>query len=241
MKIMVLFPRQAADFLWSMGLAMVLVLAMITMVYAGSEKEKKMKILSLNPYSALLECGQGACAQDGTDVFFEVSQNKGAISLGNLVNSPPTFAMGFTVPDDYSSGSPLFLVLLMHSQLTIANCEWFQISAGSIFRMRTGEPSDAGPLAEAITAVDASTSFLIGFPEEMVVSPPLNANETFRVRFAIHGGGLLDSFPDLEPGDGVVFSIFRNNTDFTPSGSHPIPNDNCDTRLIVGGISIQYE
>jgi hypothetical protein len=188
----------------------VCILGLGTLAYAGTNR------LSLNPYGAFLEDG-ATLILSGFDAPLRLPANNGT----------PSFALGFTIPQDYAPDTRLQVVILWETPAT--QCT-FSLRAGALFRARVGVPRDFGFASGGLDPVSASTSFTLIFPQTIVMDAPPTAHQTARVTFSITP--TPGEFPTLRRGDAVNFSIFREDG--------VAENDTCTQELGIAGISIVY-
>jgi len=140
--------------------------------------------------------------------------------------SRPSYAQGFTIPNDYARNTALRVIILWESPAT--QCD-FVLLPNILFRARAGQPRDFGGGAEGLVPVNASTSFTVT-GNTITMAAPTTAHQTARVQFNITP--TPGEFQTLQSGDAVNFGIFRDDLD---------TNDTCDEDLGIAGISIVYQ
>jgi hypothetical protein len=187
---------------------------------------RRLGCVFLDPHAALLD--QGA--------YFLVSGFDGPLRLPAIGSPPggPNFSLGFTIPDDYESNTPLKVVILWEGPST--GCD-YALESNLLFRARDGESRDFGNVTAGFEPVSASTGFTlfhVGFA--IAMQAPATAHQTASVVFEITP--TPNEFPSLQGGDAINFGIFR------PIGEHDSngdPIDTCGDELGIAGVSILYQ
>ena len=164
------------------------------------------KFFSLDPYSAYLE--GSASFNDGFGQFAGLYLPKA---------SPlPAFAVGFTIPPNYTTGTPLTMRLLWHTSSTSCLVD-FRGNAISV--ARPGRNHIVG-----LTTTDGIT--IVG--GELLAAPTV-VNQTNKQLVVITSP---DGVTNLEPGDAVIVGLYRRSD----SG-----NDSCTTPMVIQAISVLYQ
>ena len=164
------------------------------------------EFFSLDPYSAYLE--GSASFNDGFGQFAGLYLPKA---------SPlPAFAVGFTIPPNYTTGTPLTMRLLWHTSSTSCLVD-FRGNAISV--ARPGRNHIVG-----LTTTDGIT--IVG--GELLAAPTV-VNQTNKQLVVITSP---DGVTNLEPGDAVIVGLYRRSD----SG-----NDSCTTPMVIQAISVLYQ
>ena len=161
------------------------------------------KFISLDPYAAFLN---GATVNDG------FGPNAGIDMVDAASNS---FALGFTIPPDYVSGSPLTVRVVWHTPST--NC-------GIVLSPNFN--SVARPGRTHIVGGSVTTGFTSVGGDLLVA--PATANQSGEKRFTITSP--VPAIP-LLAGDSIIFGLYRSGTN---------ASDTCTGLLQVQAVSILY-
>jgi hypothetical protein len=179
--------------------------------------------LSLDPYAARLENG-ASLISSGFDAPIRLPANQ----------STPSFALGFTIPNDYKPNTVIRVVILWESPATQCN---FVLRPNFLFRARDAHPRGSGDASGGLTPVRASTPFIVT-ERTITMAAPDTAHQTASVRFRITTTPV--EFPTLRQGDAVNFGIFRDTVGLPGSDDIDFPVDTCNDELGIAGISIVY-
>lgn len=163
------------------------------------------KAFSLNPYGAIL--GGIATLSSGYGQFAGIHLPDGANgSLG----------LGFVVPPNYTAGTPLTVRVLWHTDST--GCQ-FSLRANSISVARNGRQHlYGGGSSDGLMVVGGET-----------VAAPASSNQTTTTLLEITSP---ESGSALEPGDSVIFNIFRSG------GFGP---DTCTGDMVIQAFQVEYQ
>jgi hypothetical protein len=163
------------------------------------------KVLSLNPYAAFL---------GGVAVFSSGYGPFAGIHLPDGANG--SFGLGFTIPPNYTTGTPLAVRVLWHTNAT--GCDVL-FRANSISVARPGRTHIVGvSTTDGLEVVGGET-----------IGAPATAEETAATMVEITSpvAGI-----DLEPGDSVIFNLFRSGG----AGS-----DTCAADVVVQSVRVEYQ
>ncbi len=166
------------------------------------------KFISLDPGAAYLE-GSGAFYSDG------FGPNAG-IHLRDVAANLDSFQTGFTIPPNYSAGTPLVLRLVWHT--SGINCK-IDFRGNAISVSRPGRNHIVGAITDdGITIVGG----------ELLLAPNIanQSNETF-VNITSPDGTTR-----LLPGDSIHVGLYRRSDS---------PGDSCTSDMVIQGISVTYQ
>ena len=178
-------------------------------IAAGAVTEDKLaagivlRSLSLNPYGSNIE--GGAVRDTG------FGANAG-LSLPD--SGTPAFAQGFTLPQDYISGTTIKVDLLWHTSATGCTIEFVP---DFISVARAGRAHLVGPGATTGLSVDGGN----------VLTAASTSNNSVKTMLSITS----PTSAALEPGDAIIFGVFRRST----SGA-----DTCAADMRVQGMLVRY-
>jgi len=165
------------------------------------------KFISINPYGVLLS--NSAVYNGGASYW-------AGLRLPAAGPSVPGLTLGFTIPPDYTPGTPLSLRLIWHTSSTSCGLE-LDSNAVSIARAGRTHLQGAGP-SDGIEAVGGT-----------VLTAPATANQSSAKDFTMTSpvGGV-----DLEPGDSFILGLYR---------CFDCAADTCTEDLVIQSISVTYE
>ncbi|MGQ9928536.1 MAG: hypothetical protein ACUVS4_16925 [Chloroflexaceae bacterium] len=124
--------------------------------------------------------------------------------------------MGFTVPPDYAAGTPLTVRIVWHTPAT-----------GCTISFRPNSIAVARPGRTHITGTGASDGLTVVGSTDLSASATANSSQETRVQIV----SPVSSVP-LQPGDVIMFSMFRNGT---------AASDTCTGNLVIQGMALQYQ
>jgi hypothetical protein len=132
-------------------------------------------------------------------------------------NSTGDLAVGFTIPPDYTPGTPLVVRFLWHTTATA--CE-ISFRANSLSVARAGRNHLVGP-----GSVSAGMTVVGG---ELLAAPAVSnqTNETLMTIVSPVAG------TDLAPGDAINFGMFRSGAAGT---------DTCGAAMTIQGLGVEYQ
>jgi hypothetical protein len=189
-------------------------LSILTVGIGAGHAQADTNRLSLNPYAIAVEGG----------AFVMLSGFDAPLRLPN--SGTPHFATGFTIPADYVADTPLRIRILWETPSTGCDVHLFP---NVLFRAGAGRPRDGGNAVGGLSAVNASTTFMLSGGGSIIMAAPATAHTTGRVTFRIEP--TPGEFPSLRPGDAINFGLFRS------AGSTA---DTCTGDLGIAGISVVY-
>jgi hypothetical protein len=198
---------------WMVGVG--LALGLLLSAPRDSSAQVITQRLSLNPYNTVLSNG-AYLVSSGFDAPIRLPSN----------GSTPSFALGFTIPNDYIFNTAIVIEILWETPDSSCN---FVLASNFLFRARDGHPGDGGGASGGLRPRFASTGFNIN-SSLITMAAPTTPHQTARVEFAIEP--TPGEFDTLQAGDAINFGIFR--LDMSAS-------DTCSGELGIAGISILYE
>lgn len=165
------------------------------------------KFISINPYRVLLS----------NDADFNGGKNQYAgVRLPATSAGYPGFTVGFTIPPDYTPGTPLSLRLIWHTSSTSCGLE---LPSNAVSFGRAGRTHIQGPgPSDGIEAVGGT-----------VLTAPATANQSSAKDFTMTSP--VDGV-DLEPGDSFILGLYRCGD---------CAEDTCADVLVIQSISVTYE
>ena len=161
------------------------------------------KFINLNPYGALLD---GATISTGYGPFAGIHVPD---------SGSPDFAFGFTIPPDYTPGTPLTVRLTWHTSSTSCG---IRLRPNFISVARAGRTHIVG--ASVSTGLDP-----VGGE---TLDAPARSNQSSAKEYTITSP---DADTDLEPGDSIIFGLYR----WTSSS-----DDTCTSDLVIQGVQVTY-
>jgi hypothetical protein len=187
--------------------------------HGGAQQGLVPRFISLNPYGAYLH----------NDAFFNMGGGAfGGLHLPDRTGTTrPNFSLGFTIPPDYASGTPLTVRLVWHTAAT--NCT-IVLSENFLSIARPGRTHVGGyQVASGLTILGGdvltapatatmSQEVLVRMTSPTEDPPPLGEQPLPPIL--------------LEPGDAVLFGLFRA----TDAG-----NDTCTDAMVIQSVSVTYQ
>jgi hypothetical protein len=165
------------------------------------------KFISINPYGVLLS---NAAVFNGGSIHYA------GVRLPAAGPSVPGLTLGFTIPPDYTPGTPLSLRLLWHTSSTSCGLE-LHSNAASFGRAGSTHLQGPGP-SDGIEVVGGN-----------ILTAPATANQSSAQDIIITSpvAGV-----DLEPGDSVILGLYR---------CFDCTDDTCADNLVIQSMSVTYE
>ncbi len=163
------------------------------------------RFISLDPYGAYV---------DGPATFSDgFGPNSGLRLPDGAVSS---FSLGFTLPPDYATGTPLTIRMVWHTP-----------STGCTISFRPNSIAVARPGRTHILGSGASEGLSVVGGITLSASATANSSQDTRIEIV----SPVPSVP-LQAGDVIMFSMFRAGT---------VTTDTCTGDLVIQGMALQYQ
>jgi len=163
------------------------------------------RFISLDPYGAYVD--GGATFSDG------FGPNSG-LRLPDGVSS--SFSLGFTVPPDYAAGTALIVRMVWHTP-----------STGCAITFRPNSIAIARPGRTHIIGTGASDGLSVVGGVNLNAPATANSSQETRIEITSPVSGT-----PLQPGDVIMFSMFRAGT---------VTTDTCTGNLVIQGMALLYQ